>query len=438
MIDASIDATTDTATDTAAILTQLIREESPKACERFLSLELSQQEELLFLLEPQIQESLLLELARKKQIQSSIENMKPDDLVDLFQNMGIDAKHEIWNALSEEAKKVTKYLLAFDYDDAGGIMTPQYVEATPSTTVKKTIEIIRTNIDEVETIYYIYVVDRVGKLMGIASLRDLMRRKDDTTLEEFMTCDYHYVNQYTDQEDTARLLKEHDLLAIPVLDKYHRLLGIVTIDDAVQIIEEEYEQDILHISAIQSEPGSKSYLNRSFLKHFQSRVPWLILLLLASTFTSNVINWFSSFISSSTFLVLFIPVITSTGGNTAVQSSALIIRGLAKNELSFKDLLQIVSKELLVALALGICLGTLIVILGIYVPPIIPLNEGIALGISLLFIVLFSAIFGIFAPLVISRFGFDPTVIASPLIATIIDIVGLSLYFSIARFVLKI
>lgn len=418
---------------------KIIKAQPENSYDYFLLPDEEEQKELLFTLDPEQQEFLLLQLTTHNKIQQALENIKPDDLVDLFQNIGIDIKHEIWGALTEETKKVTKFLLTFDPDDAAGIMTPQYVAAIPTATVAQTIKLIRDNIDEVETIYYIYIVDRIGKLQGVVSLRDLMRRKDNVTLEEFMIRDYYYVQQNTNQDETVRLLNEHDLLAIPVTDKYHRLLGIVTIDDAVEIIQEERHEDMLKMSAITSELGKrKTYLHNSVFSLFQSRIPWLALLLIASTFTTNVINWFASFINSAAFLILFIPVITSTGGNTAVQSSTLIISGLAKAELSFKDILKIFFKELLVGLTLGLCLGLLVFGLGILLPPIITVMQGITLGISLASVVLFSSLIGILAPLIISKLGFDPTVIASPLIATAIDIIGLSIYFTLARMILKI
>ncbi len=418
---------------------ELMKQESDNTQDYFSLLDTDKQKSILFALEQEYLENFLTQLIAANTIQEVLNNIQPDDLADLFQMISDTLKSKIWEALPQNTQQIVKFLLTFDADDAAGIMTPNYVAARSTATVAQTIQLIRNNIDEVETIYYIYVVDRMGKLQGVVSLRDLMRKKDTVCLEEFMVSEYYYVHPETDQEETVQLLYEHDLIAIPVIDKFHRLLGIVTIDDAIEISKAEHKEDMLKMSAVTSDATKdKSYLHSSVFQLFQARIPWLGLLLIASTFTSNVINFFSSFIHSVAFLVLFIPVITSTGGNTAVQSSALIISGLAKNELSFKDICKIVMKELIVGLFLGLCLGILVLLIGVFVPPIISVRHGIALSVSLLSVVLFSAIIGILAPLIISKLGFDPTVIASPLIATGIDIIGLSIYFSIAKLILQI
>ena len=414
--------------------------QSPENIQHYFSvLDSDKQQTIIFNIEQEHLEVLLTQLIKANMIQDFLDNIQPDDLADLFQTISEALKNKIWIALPDNTKQIIKFLLTFDADDAAGIMTPNYVAARSTATVEQTIQLIRSNIDDVETIYYIYVVDRMGKLQGVVSLRDLMRKKDTVCLEEFMISEYYYVHPETDQEETVQLLYEHDLLAIPVIDKFHRLLGIVTIDDAVEISKAEHKEDMLKMSAVTSDAiKDKSYLHSSVFRLFQSRIPWLGLLLIASIFTTNVINFFSSFISSVAFLILFIPVITSTGGNTAVQSSALIISGLAKNELSFKDIFSILIKEFIVGLLLGLFLGLLIILLGVFIPPIISIEHGIALSVSLLSVVLFSAIIGILAPLIISKLGFDPTVIASPLIATGIDIIGLSIYFSVSKLILQI
>lgn len=424
-----------------ASLTEIIEiwERIPEddAIQYFLHLNTNLQSELLLQISTNTQENLISNLANKN-IEDLLNEIPPDDLVDLFQKISPEIRKSVWEHLSEETRQVTNFLLRFDYDDAAGIMTPNYVKVRANITVAKTISFIRKNIEEVETIYYIYIVDAINRLQGVVSLRDLFRKKDNILLSEFMITNVYSVQEHTDQEITAKLLQEHDLLAIPVLDKFHRLLGIVTVDDAMEVIAQEHDEDVLKMGAItaSSNTHSKSYLENKIINLFRSRLPWLAILLIASTLTTNVINLFSSVISAMPYLILFIPVITSTGGNTATQSATLMIQGIARNEISFKNVFSIVLKEMLVALLLGGSLGILMLLRSLYLPPTIQIMDALIISLSLVFVVLFSAIIGILAPLTISRIGSDPAVIATPLIATLIDLIGLTIYFSLARLLL--
>lgn len=401
----------------------------------FLRLENTRRVDMLLQMLTADQESLILHMANKN-IAELLDDIAPDDLVDLFQKISIEVRESVWENLSPEKKEVANFLLRFDYDDAAGIMTPHYVKVKPTISVAQTIKFIRKNVDVVETIYYIYIVDAINRLQGVVSLRDLFRNQDDVKLSEFMQTKIQSVSADTDQEEVVELLQEYDLIAIPVIDKFNQLLGIVTIDDAMQILSEEHSEDVLKMGAISADKKNhpQSYLESSILTLFKSRAPWLAILLLAGTLTSNVIHLFSPLLSYAPYIVLFIPVITSTGGNTATQSATLMIHGLASNSIAFKNILRVLAKETLVAIMIGIFLAIVMIIRSLLFPPALEIIAVMIISLSLLFVVFFSALIGTIAPLLISKIGADPTVIATPLIATIIDLVGLSIYFSMTYF----
>lgn len=407
------------------------------AIKYFLHTDKTIQADFLLELSTDEQETLITKLASKN-IKELLQEIAPDDLVDLFRHVSVEIRESVWKHLDEETKSITKFLLRFDYDDAAGIMTPQYVKVRPDITVAQTIAFIRSNINTGETIYYIYIIDAIGRLQGVVSLRDLFRQKDNIVLHDFMNTKIYSVHEDTDKEETANLLQQHDLLALPVVDDFNRLLGIVTVDDAMHVLDDEFNEDMLQMGALASvnKHFSLPYLKTNVLSLFKSRIPWLAILLLAGTLTSNVINHFFDTIYMATYLIIFLPVITSTGGNTATQSSTLMIRGLSRNEIEFRHILSILLKEVVVAFLLGISLACIMLIRSLFFPPSIHIAEALVLSASLVFVVLFSAVIGTLAPLIISKLGTDPTVIASPLIATLIDLIGLAIYFSMARMLL--
>lgn len=396
----------------------------------FLKLTHAQQADFLIHLQTSEQEKLILNLANQN-IEELLHDIEPDDLVDLFQKVSQEVRDTVWKNLSEESQQITNFLLRFDYDDAAGIMTPKYMKVRPNISVGQTIKLLRKNVDEVESIYYIYIVDAINRLQGVVSIRDLFRKKDEVKLSEFMETKIYTVDPDTDQEEVVDLLKEHDLLAVPVVDKFNQLLGIVTIDDAMQVLSEEHQEDVLQMGGISTNTNTHplSYLENSILSLFRSRVPWLAILLFAGTLTSNVINAFTNLIYYAPYLILFIPAITSTGGNTATQSATLMIHGLARNDFSFSHLFKILYKETIIAFMIGVSLASVMLLRGIILPPSLSISEAVIISASLVFVVFFSALIGCFTPLLISRLGADPTVIATPLIATIIDLLGLSIYF---------
>lgn len=364
------------------------------------------------------------------------EEMDPDDLVDVIQAVSPEARKAVWTGLSAEAKQETQFLLRFDEDDAAGIMTPRYLAVRANTTTGQTLKFIRQSGSEVETVYYVYVVDQLKRLIGVVSLRDLLFLDDSTPIADIMVRDVVSVRDDIDQEEAARILDANDLIALPVVDSNTRLLGIITFDDVIDVIREEQTEDVYKMGAM--EGSADRYVDASVWKLIRKRIPWLILLLLAGTITTNVLNIYQPITLAATFLILFVPVITQTGGNSGTQSSTLMIRGLATGEIRFRDIWQVIGKELVVGTLMGIVLGGVILLRGALLPPGIEWLPAAAVGTSLVFVVLFSSLIGAIAPLIIHRLGLDPTVMAGPLMATIIDVVGLTIYFQVARLILRL
>ncbi len=381
------------------------------------------------------QEFLIVELSEHA-TKNMLKEMDPDDLVDLIQSISPENRESLWQNMSEESKKETEFLLRFDEDDAAGLMTPRYAAIQGEIRVDQALKFIRRTMDELETIYYIYVLDKLKRLTGVVSLKQILAAKDDEVVSDIMEEHVIFVQDDTDQEETAKVLEDHDLLALPVVDKFNRLLGIITFDDVIDVIREEQTEDIYKMGAMGG--NTDSYLDSSVFALVLKRLPWLIILLLAGTITTNVLEGFNELVLAASFLILFIPVITQTGGNCGTQSSTLMIRGLATDELHFRDLGRVMGKEILVGIIIGISTGIIIFLRGMFLPPGIELIEAVTVGISLSSVVIFATVLGALVPMIIHRLGFDPTVAAGPLMSTIIDVIGLTIYFKVAIIILGI
>lgn len=381
------------------------------------------------------QEHLIRELSEGV-TKSLLNDMEPDDLVDLIQALSPELRSAVWDKLSEETRQETTFLLRFDEDDAAGLMTPRYAAILGDITVAQALHFIRTSMDRLETIYYIYVVDKLKRLNGVVSLKDILGAKDKDKIEDIMIKKVIYVQDDTDQEESARVLENHGLLALPVVDRFNRLLGIITFDDVIDVIREEQTEDIYKMGAMGGD--TQSYLETSIWGLVKKRIPWLIILLVAGTITTNVLHLYQGMIMTAAFLTLFIPVITQTGGNSGTQSSTLMIRGLATGELHFRDIGKVMLKEILVGLLIGVTTGLVILIRAYYTPPGIEFLQAIAIAISLCSVVIFATVLGALVPMLIHRIGFDPTVAAGPLMSTVIDVCGLTIFFEVSKWILHL
>jgi magnesium transporter len=385
---------------------------------------------------PVSKQELLIRSLTGEHAKALLAEMDPDDLADFIQSVSPEVRESVWNALEDEAKQEALFLLKYDYDDAAGLMTTRYLAIRPNLKVTQALNWVRRNMQDVETVYYIYVLDPLKRLIGVVSLRDLMAAEDDDLVQNVMVKEAITVFQDTDQEEVAKILETYDLLALPVVDQNRRLLGIVTFDDIIDVIREEQTEDIYKMSAVSA--SRATYLESSVFALMGRRIPWLIILLLAATITTNVIAGYRHVLEAAVVLAFFIPIVTGTGGNSGTQSATLMIRGLATGELRFQDVWRIVGKEVMVGLMIGVCLGILTVLRAMVLPPEVTFNEALAVGTAMCFVVIVATLVGALAPLIISRLGLDPTVMAGPLMATLIDVSGLTIYFETAKLLLKV
>ncbi|RKX88054.1 MAG: magnesium transporter [Spirochaetes bacterium] len=386
------------------------------------------------LTDPQ-QERILHTLSEQNK-KELFKEMEPDDLVDIVQSVNHEIRNTVWESLSDEVKRETLFLLRFDEDDAAGLMNPRYLAIRSSIIISHALEFIRKNADKVEFLYNIYVLDNLQRLIGIVSIQDILSADDNKTISDIMDEKVISVREDTDQEEAVKIMQANDLVSLPVVDQNNVLLGDITFDDALDVIREEQTEDVYKMGAMSGE--AESYMSTSVWGLVKKRVPWLIVLLLVGTITTNVLHHYEGVILSAAFLFIFMPVITQTGGNAGSQSSTLMIRGLATGEIQFREIGIIMFKELSVGIMMGVITGAVIILRSIILPPGIGIEQGLIIGFSLIFVVLISNMIGTLAPLLIHRMGYDPTVMSGPLMATVIDVAGLSIYFEIARFILKI
>jgi magnesium transporter len=293
--------------------------------------------------------------------------MDPDDLVDLIQTVSPEVRTEVLGHLSSEARREAEFLLRFDDDDAAGLMTTRYAAIREDLTTAQALAFLRRAPEELETIYYVYVVDGLQRLSGVVSLRQILFAPDNRRIIDIMERNVVSVRDDTDQEETAKVLENHDLIALPVVDRWNRLLGIVTFDDMIDVIREEQSEDVYRMSAIGGE--AEEYLESSVPRLIWRRLPWLVILLLTGTITTNVLAGYEALITRFAFLALFIPVITQTGGNSGTQSSTLMIRGLATGHLHFRLIGRAFLKELGTGLAIESPQASFIFLRSILLPP---------------------------------------------------------------------
>ncbi len=399
----------------------------------FLALDQDRRGELIAELGP-IDQQNLVTLLSEQATKDLLEVMNPDDLVDLIQAVSPEVRSEVLGHLSPEARKEAEFLLRFDDDDAAGLMTTRYAAIRGELTAAQALSFLRRAPEELETIYYVFVIDNLQRLTGVVTLRQILFAPDKTKIADIMERNVVSVTADTDQEETARVLETHDFIALPVVDRWHRLLGIVTFDDVIDVIREEQSEDIYRMGAIGGE--AEEYLSSSIPRLVWRRLPWLVLLLLAGTITTNVLAGYEQLITQFAFLALFIPVITQTGGNSGTQSSTLMIRGLGTGQLHFSDIGKALLKELGTGITIGIATGAVILLRSYLLPPGIEWMQAVAVATSLSAVVLFATLLGCLVPFIVDRFGGDPAVASGPLMSTLIDVAGLTVYFEVSRLVL--
>ena len=364
-----------------------------------------------------------------------IDNMYADDATDLLEEMPANVVKRILAYASPETRKEVNHLLQYPEDSAGSIMTVEFVDLKTTMTVQDAINRVRQLGTDSETVNVCYVLDQKRKLLGTVALRYLIIRKKDEMIKDIMHEDVVSCTTSTDQEHVAQIFKKYDFTALPVVDKENRMVGIITVDDIMDIMEQEATEDIDKMNAII--PNDKPYLKTSIFETWKKRVPWLLLLMISATFTGGIITSFENALSKLVVLTAYIPMLMDTGGNAGSQASVEVVRGLSLEEITFKDFPKIVWKELSVGILCGITLAVAVFCKCMFFDHI---GFAVALVVSLTIIctVFFSKFIASILVLVVSKVGLDPAVVASPVLTTIIDALSLLIYFSIATSILHI
>lgn len=378
-------------------------------------------------------QSYLVEIFSEKELKELIDDLYMDDTVDLLEELPANLVNRILDTVSSSDRNLINQLLNYPEDSAGSIMTTEYVDIRETMTVAQTMAHIKETGIHKETIYTCYVTDH-RRLLGIVSAKDLMTTADDVLIRDLMETEIISVSTHTDKEEVAQLFTKYDFLALPVLDQDERMVGIVTFDDAMDVMVEEATEDITKMAAMS--PSEKTYFETSVLDHAKHRIAWLLILMFSATITGSIITKYENAFAAIPLLVSFIPMLMDTGGNCGSQSSTLIIRGLALGEIQFSDLFRVMFKEFRVSLIVGIALALAngLRILIMY------RNTGLALviGLSLIATIVISKLIGCVLPLVAKKLHMDPAIMASPLITTLVDTCSILIYFTIATQVFQL
>ena len=372
-----------------------------------------------------------LKLFSSSEIAEQVDQLDTDDAADLLGELEDSDKEEVIAQMEdqEHASEVVG-LLRYDEDTAGGLMQTEYIVAKENWPVRRCVIEMRKQAEEVEKVYSIYVVDDEDKLLGILSLRRLLFAEPTTLIREMFTSEnIHYVKTSDTQEQVAEVMEKYDLVAVPVVDIQNKLVGRITIDDVVDVIREEAERDFQMASGISENVESSS----SVLKNTRSRLPWILIGLAGGVMSSQIIKGYEEHIVVIPSLAFFIPLIASTAGNVGVQSSAIVVQGLASNDFQMKGIFSQVLKETLVGSIVGMICAAVIYGVGYFFTG--EMQLGITLSISLFVVVVSAAILGTFIPLVLDRMKIDPALATGPFITTANDIIGLSIYFLVAYLV---
>ncbi len=358
-----------------------------------------------------------------------IENLMADDATDLLEEMPASVVKRILANASPETRDDINHLLRYPEDSAGSIMTVEYVDLHEDMTVTDAIDRIRKKGVDSETINICYVVTKQKVLVGTVALRYLLIMKPEEIIGDIMNTNVISINTMTDQEEAARMFQKYDFTAMPVVDNESRMVGIITIDDVVDILEEEATEDIEKMAAIV--PSDKPYPKVGIFETYKNRMPWLLLLMISATFTGAIITSFESALASYVVLTAYIPMLMDTGGNAGSQASVSIIRGLSLKEIEFEDIFKIIWKEIRVACLCGLTLASASFLKLIFLDKL-PITVAAVICVTLLAVVLIAKLVGCCLPMLASKIGFDPAVMASPMITTIVDALSLLVYFNIA------
>ncbi|WP_315169255.1 magnesium transporter [Metaclostridioides mangenotii] len=381
------------------------------------------------------QQQYLIESITDSEIRYLLNGLFVDDAVDLLEEVPASMVKKILENINDEKRVLINQYLKYKPDSAGSIMTSEFVELGLKNTVKEAIDIIKKTGSNKETVYTCYVKNNERKLVGIVPLRTLMFESDEILVKDVMTTKIISITTNEDQEVVADMIRKYDLLSLPVVDSENRLVGIITVDDAMDVIEEENTEDFEKMAAIS--PSENEYLRTGVWELARNRIVWLLILMLSATITGSIISYFEDTLAAMIILTTFIPMLTDTGGNAGSQSATLVIRGLALGEIKTGDFLKVLWKEFRVSLICGLILSVVNFLRLVYISKV---GIGIAfvVCITIALTVVIAKLVGGVLPIGAKKLGFDPALMASPLITTIVDSIVLVLYFYVASMVLGI
>lgn len=387
-------------------------------------------------------QALLVQAAPEWEQRIFLRMLAPDDAADVLQEMPPEERAPFLQLLDARTRAEVDALLAYAEDEAGGLMNPRFVRVRPDMTVDQAISYVRRQSRErAEMINYLYVLDADQRLLGVLSFRDLFASAGSALASDVMRRDVLSVDEHTHQEEVARLMAEHDVIALPVVDEEGRMRGIVTVDDVVDVVREEATEDIQKIGG--SEALDKPYLQTTMLEMVRKRAPWLAVLFLGQMLTASAMGAFEAELASALVLALFVPLVISSGGNSGSQATTLVIRAMALGEVRLRDWWRVVRRELGTGLALGGILGALGIarivlwheLFGAYGEHHLLL--ALTVGLAVVGVVTWGTLAGSMLPFILRRLGLDPASASAPFVATVVDVSGLLIYFNLAGIVLK-
>jgi len=389
--------------------------------------------EVFSLLDPEEEEELLRQFTEHK-VKEILLDMSPDDRTQLLDELPASVVNKLLKLLPREEREEANILLNYPPESAGKVMTTEYVDLKTDMLVSEALERIRKTGPDRETIYTCYAINEKRILCGVVSLKDIILAKPDQKISQIMNENVHKVKATDDQEEVAKAIQKYDYFSLPVVDSENRLVGIITVDDVLDIVEEEVTEDFHKMVAIQL-PEEK-YFRSGVLKHVSGRVVWLFVLILAATISGKVLQKYTMTLSSIIALAYFIPMLTGAGGNIGSQSSTLVIRAMATGELMLSQWLKVLWREACAGFLLGLSLGgTAFIVAVVFLRDI---KLGITVGVSVATVVLVGNIGGATAPLIFRYFRIDPAMVSAPLITTVLDVTGIIIYFEIAKRILNI
>jgi len=384
-------------------------------------------------MEPEQQQQLIQSFT-DKELKEVVDELYLDDAVDIIEEMPANVVKRILRTADADMRKMINTLLQYPDDSAGSIMTIEYVSLRRNMTVDEAIKHIRkTGVDK-ETIYTCYVTDN-RKLVGLISVKTLLLANEDDVIEDIMETNPIYVTTHEDKEVVANNFDKYHFMALPVVDDDQRLVGIVTFDDAIDVLQEEATEDIEKMAAIL--PTDKPYMRTGVFETYFKRIPWLMLLMVSATFTGMIISSFENALKAHVILTAFIPMLMDTGGNSGSQASVTIIRGLSLNEIEYRDIFRVLWKEIRVSVLCGITLAVISFLKCLYIDRV-SFEVSAVISLTIIFTIFFAKIVGCTLPIAAKKIGFDPAVMASPFITTIVDALSLMVYFKIAAIYLGI